>query len=341
MAEQNLITREVLKKAKIREADFTEQFGYSVKKLVEALGVTRKVPVTAGTILKTYKASGTLQDGSVAEGEIIPLSEYTIEPVSYKEIELDKHRKATTAEAIVKYGYDQAVNMTTKEMLKDCQKGIRKNFFDFMATGTGRAAKSTTTLQATLAQLWGQLQVLFEDDEIEAVYFLNPLDIADYLGTAQITTQTAFGMSYIENFLGLGTVFMNTSVPVGKVYATAKSNIVMYYIAVNGADLGEVFSFTSDELGYIGIHSDVEYKTLTTEDVVLLAIEFFAERLDGVVIGAINGTVPAHTYTEDELNQMTVKQIKALADKNSVSLTAEIKPANKDAIVAEYIEKAH
>jgi hypothetical protein len=235
--------------ARVREIEFTEMFGYSIKKLMEALGVTRKIAKQAGTVLKSYKATGTLEDGAVAEGETIPLSKYKTEPVNYQEITLKKWRKATSAEAITDRGYDQAVEMTTDEMLKDVQKGIRKDFFTFLATGTGTATGAT--FQATLAQAWGQLQVLFEDDEIGAVYFLNPLDVADYLATANITLQTAFGMTYVENFLGLGTVIFNSSVPKGKIYATAKDNIVLYYIPVNGADLAfRVFR------GVMVIHGD-------------------------------------------------------------------------------------
>lgn len=284
MAEANLITREDL--ARAREIDFTLSFTGGIKKLMEALGVTRKIAKQAGTLLKTYKATGTLEDGKVGEGETIPLSKYQTEAVSYKEITLLKWRKATSAEAIVEKGYDQAVGMTTERMLKDVQKVIRTNFFTFLATGTGAAAGNG--LQATLAQAWGQLQVLFEDDEVSTVYFINPLDIADYLATAQVTTQTAFGMTYIENFLGMGTVFMNSSVPKGKVYATAKDNIVMYYIPVNGADLQEAFSFTSDDTGYIGIHEEPDYTNMTASDTVVNGIELFAERLDGVVVGTIS-----------------------------------------------------
>lgn len=283
MAETNLITRSDL--ARAREAEFAMMFTESINKLTEALGVTRKIAKQAGTALKTYKATGTLQDGNVGEGETIPLSKYTTEPVTYKEITLKKWRKATSAEAIVERGYDQAVTETTDRMLKDVQKGIRKDFFDFLATGTGAA--SGNGLQATLAQSWGQLQTLFEDDEISAVHFVNPLDIADYLATAQITTQTAFGMSYVENFLGLGTVFMNTSVPKGKIYSTAQDNIVLYYIPVNGADLGEAFSFTADETGYIGIHEVPDYTNMTASDTVINGMELFAERPDGIVVGTI------------------------------------------------------
>ena len=289
-ADVNLIKKADL--ARVREVDFTLMFGESIKKLVEALGITRKIPKQAGTVLKSYKATGTLGDGKVAEGDTIPLSKYKTEAVPYKEITLKKWRKATSAEAIVDRGYDQAVGMTDDRMLKDVQKGIRKDFFDFLATGTGTA--TGVGLQATLAQAWGQLQVKFEDDAIQAVYFVNPLDIADYLAEANITTQTAFGMTYVEDFLGLGTVIINSSVTKGKLYATAKDNVVLYYIPVNGADLDEVFSFTSDETGYIGIHEEPDYTNMTATTNVVDGIELFAERLDGVVVGTISArSLPA------------------------------------------------
>ena len=285
----NLITTTVMTDAQVREAQFTLLFEESIKKLTEALGVTRKIPMQAGTTLKTYKASGTLQSGTVAEGEVIPLSKYKVSPITYKEIALSKFRKATTIEAIQKYGFKQAVNMTNDRMLKDIQKGIRKDFFDFLATGKGKA--TGTNFQGALAQAWGQLQVLFEDDEAQAVYFMNQLDVADYLATANVTTQTAFGMTYIKDFLGLGTVILNSSVPKGKIYATASNNIVLYYVPVNSSDIGEAFSFTTDETGLVGIHETPDYDTTTAITTVVDGIALFAERIDGVVIASI--TPPA------------------------------------------------
>ena len=282
-AEENLIKKADLVRA--REIEFVTLFGESIKKLVEALGVTRKIPKQAGYTLKAYKATGTLQPGTVAEGDLIPLSKYKTEAVSYAEIVLKKWRKATSAEAIIEKGYDQAVQMTTDRMLKDVQKGIRTDFFTFLATGTGTATGAT--FQAALAQAWGKLQVLFEDDSIEAIYFMNPLDVADYLATAQISTQTAFGMTYVENFLGLGTVIFDSKVPQGTIYATAKDNIVLYYVPVNGADLGNAFSFTADQTGLIGIHEEADYKHMTAEDTVMSGVVLFAERLDGIVKSTI------------------------------------------------------
>lgn len=288
-AEANLIKKADL--ARVREAEFVELFTGSITKLMEALGVTRKIAKQSGTMLKSYKATGTLASGTVAEGDTIPLSKYTVEAKTYAEITLKKWRKATSAEAIIERGFDQAVDMTTDRMLKDVQKTIRADFFAFLATGTGTA--TGTGLQAALANGWGKLQVLFEDDEVSTVYFLNPEDIADYLGTAQVTMQTAFGMSYIENFLGLGRVFLNSSVPKGKYYATAQDNLVLYYVPVNGAGLENAFVFASDATGYIGIHEEPNYTNLTCQDTVVNGMVLMAERLDGIVVGTITAAAAA------------------------------------------------
>lgn len=285
MAETNLITQEDL--ARVRMIDFNLMFNGSLTKMAEALGITRKITVQDGAVLKQLKVTGTLESGVVAEGELIPLSKYQTEEITVGEVKLNKWRKSTSAEAILKGGYDQAVGATTDQMLKDIQKTIRTSLFAFMGTGTGTA--EGTGLQASLANAWGKLAVLFEDDAVDTVYFVNPLDVADYLGSATITMQTAFGMSYIENFLGLGTVMLNSSVPQGKFYATAKDNIIMYYVNVNTSELGRVFSLTTDETGYIGINEYPDKDTATVDDLVMSGVTFFPERIDGIVVGTISG----------------------------------------------------
>ena len=272
--------------AKARDVDFTERFSKGIDTLMAMLGVTRKQEKRAGEVLKVYKATGTLESGVVAEGEVIPLSKYQTTYEAIGEAVLNKWRKVTTAEAISSKGYGQAVNDTNDKMLKDIQKGVRTSFVNFLATGTGKAAG--TGLQATLAQAWGQLQVLFEDTSVQSVYFMNPLDVADYLGDAQISTQTAFGMSYIENFLGLGTVILASDVPKGKLYATAAENIVLYYIPVTSADMAQAFDLTSDATGLIGIHTGPTYDNLSAETVAASGVGLFAEKLDGIVVGTIN-----------------------------------------------------
>lgn len=288
-AETNLIKAAQMKK--VREVDFVEQFGGNIlPKLMEVLGVTRKIPMMEGTTMYVYKTTGTLQSGVVPEGEIIPLSQYERTKTGVGEITLKKWRKAASAEAIKKSGYDEAVNQTDAKLLKDVQKGIRTDFFTFLGTMDGSTAGTPATgdtLQAALADAWGQLQVLFEDDTAEAVYFVNPLDIADYLKTAQITVQTAFGMNYVEDFLGLGTVIMTSQITQGTFYATAKENLILYYLTMNG-DIARAFDLTADETGYIGIKSGYQNEERAQiESLIMSGIQFLVEYEDGVVVGTI------------------------------------------------------
>ena len=120
-AETNLIGKSQM--SKVREVDFVAQFSHeSLAKLIEVLGVTRKIPMQEGTTMYMYTTSGSLQSGAVPEGEIIPLSRYQRNKVAVGEITLNKWRKATSAEAIMKSGYDEAVRATDAALLKDVEK---------------------------------------------------------------------------------------------------------------------------------------------------------------------------------------------------------------------------
>jgi hypothetical protein len=284
----NLTTASDMKK--IREVDFVNQFTHgSLAKLIEVLGVTRKIPMMEGTTMYTYSMTGELaNNGAVAEGEVIPLTEIEQVKTPVGEITLDKWRKGVSAEAIKKSGYDVAVNETDAKLLSLVQQKVRTDLFSFLnGTITGATTVTGVGLQAALANAWGQLQVLFEDDTAQAVYFVNPLDIANYLGSATISTQTAFGMNYIEDFLGLGTVIMSNRITQGTFVATAKENFIMYYLTMNG-DVADAFSLTADELGYIGIKTGVQNdERAQIESLVMSGIQFLVEYASGVVKGTI------------------------------------------------------
>ena len=237
-----------------------------------------------------YTMTGELaNDGTVGEGETIPLTEIQQTKKAIGEITLKKWRKGVSAEAIKKSGAAVAIRDTDKKLLSLVQQSIRADLFDFLnGTIEGSTPVTGSGLQAALAKAWGQLQVLFEDDTAQAVYFVNPLDIADYLASATITTQTAFGMNYIENFLGLGTVIMSSRITQGTFLATAKENFIMYYLTMNG-DVANEFDLTADELGYIGINSGFTNQTnATKESLVMDGIQFLVEYAAGVVKGEID-----------------------------------------------------
>lgn len=268
--------------AKVQDIEFVRKFNGGIGKLLEVMGKTSTIVLPNGSVLKVYKTTGTLNTDQVGEGEEINLSKYKTELVDTIELEFDKFRKQTTVEAIAKKGYRQAVTETDAKMVLDIQKGIRKDIFTFLATGTGSA--TGTTFQRALANAWGQLSVAFEDDAATPIYFVNPLDIAAYLGNAAVTMQTAFGFSYIENFLGLGTVVVISDVPQETVYATAKENI-----NVVSCDCGSIegFDFYGDQTGLIGVAHETTYKNGSLDTVAISGVKLYAECIDRVVKSTI------------------------------------------------------
>lgn len=289
--------------AKVSSIDFVERFATNIKQLQEILGITRKIEKIPGQVIKTYKVTGTLEDGTVGEGEVIPLSKYKTEVDDTFELTVKKYRKQTTFEAINDKGYEQAVDDTDNKMIKDIQNVIRNSFFTFLATGTGTATAKTVGLQGALAAAWGKNQVYWEDyDNSGFIYFVNPLDIADYLSEKDITVQTAFGMTYIENFLGLYDVLAYSGVPQGKVYTTAKDNIILYYANPANAEVAKAFDFTIDATGLIGIHRDVDYTTLTTDSTVISGSALYAELISGVVKVDIKTAAAAASGTGSQTN---------------------------------------
>lgn len=286
-AEARLIKATNLKRA--REIDFNKRFGQdAVNKLMEALGVTRKIPMVEGTTLYLYEMAGTLQDGAVPEGEIIPLTQITQSKTAIGEIALKKWRKATSAEAIMKSGLNTAVVETDNKLMSLVQKGIRSDFFTFLGGLQNTTEVSGADLKAVIAKTWGNLQVLFEDDAIEPVHFVNPLDIADYLADATITTQNAFGFKYVEDFLGMGRVILSSQIPQGTVISTAQDNLILYYLTMGG-DVADAFGLTVDETGLVGINSgDANKERAQVESLVMSGIDLLVEYAAGVVVGTIS-----------------------------------------------------
>lgn len=289
-AESNIMKAEDF--AKVSAIDFVSRFETNINQLMELLGLTRKVEKQPGTVVKTYKVVGDLADGKVGEGEVIPLSHYKTEVGDIFEMELLKFRKATTLEAISDKGYEQAVEDTDAAMLKDVQKGIRSNFYSFLTAG--EAAVAAPSLQKVLAALWTKNQLLWEDTDASGfLYFVSPEDIGDYLGDANVSTQTAFGMTYIQGFLGIYDVVSYSGIPKGTVVTTAKENIILYYVNPKNAELAKAFEFTVDQTGLIGVHRDVDYTTMTTDTQMLCGAKLFAEMTDGVVKGEIGAAAAA------------------------------------------------
>ena len=265
--------------------DLAERFGLRFKSLFELLGIERIMPMASGTVIKTYTSSVTLDGTPVAPGEVIPLSEVDLEDGPTQTLTWDKKRKAVTMEDIQKYGFDRAVTMTDNKLVGEIQKGVRAKLLAQLATGTGTATGEG--LQMAMAQNWAAVSTKFGEDEIQVISFINPFDAAEYLGKANISTQTAFGMTYVQDFLNNKIVFMHGDIPKGTIYSTADQNLIAAFALMSGGEIGEAFDFITDETGLIGVTHDINKQRLQAETITAYGIVLFAERLDGVVVGTI------------------------------------------------------
>lgn len=276
-AEENVTTTTDLEP--VISIDFTTRLSENIDGLREVLGITEMTPMQAGTKIKSYKMTKTNSPSQAAEGDVIALTKIERKLAWEKDLTLKKYRKATTAEAIQKIGYDKAVNQTDEKLLSETQKDIKKDFYTALKTGSGSA--TGTNLQTACANLWAKLQERFEDYDVTPVFFINPQDVADYLGTAQITMQTVFGMSYIQNFLGMGNAIVTTGVDAKAPYATAAENLCGAYIPVGG-DVAKTFSLTMDQTGLIGMTHYTTGERATFETLMMSGVLFWPEYADGV-----------------------------------------------------------
>lgn len=269
--------------------DFVSRISSNINELQRVLGITEMESMGEGTTIKVYKMEVANSPEQVGEGETIGLTKVTRVLDRTLELTLKKYRKNTTAEAIQKHGREMAINQTDEKLISKIQKEIKQDFFTVLLAGTGTAAGNG--IQATLANAWGKLNTFHEDEGVTAVHFLNPEDVGDYLGNAQITTQTAFGLTYIENFLGLGTVVVSPRVTKGKTISTAKENLHGAYVPTTTGDVGRTFGLRSDKSGLIGVTHQVIGSNATVDTLAFSGVLFYPERIDGVFIGTIgNGT---------------------------------------------------
>ena len=279
--EANLQTQAVLGNFIEKSVDYSNRFADELTGFAEALGITRPFAVQEGFKIQLYtKPEVDLADGDVAEGDIIPLSKVTPQPHSEKEITLKKYRKATSAEAIQRYGIDQAINLTDDALVNEIQKGIRDDLFAMVQAGQ-ETENLSDGLQGALASAWGAVQVAFEDDVTGTVVFAHPQDVAETIASKELTLETRFGLNYYTDVTGT-TVFTSTQVERGSIYATAPENLQIAYIPANG-EYGRAFGLVSDSTGYLGMKHFVHDESATQQTLVMSGVLMFPERVDGVI----------------------------------------------------------
>lgn len=295
-ARENLTTQAQFAVA-AREVDFVTRFTKNWDALREIMGIMRPIRKTPGTKLVSYKASvdGELNGGtSVGEGEEIPFTKLKVEPVAYGDIEIAKHGRSVSIEAVSKYGAEVAVQRSDEAFLNAIQSKILGDFYAFLLTGT--LTSTETTWQRALAMAKAGVLDKFagmDRDVTEVVGFANILDAYDYLGDKDISVQTSFGLTYIKDFLGYRVVFLlpEKYIPRKKVIALPVENIDMYYIDPSDSDfakLGLTFR-VKGETNLIGVHVEGDYSRVTGDMYAIYGMKLWAEYLDGIAVVTVGG----------------------------------------------------
>lgn len=277
-----------------REIDFVTRFASNWEHLREIMGVTRVVRKPAGAQLVTKSASITLQSGAVAEGDEIPYSQSAVVSTPFATINVEKYAKAVSLEAINEHGYNDAVNLTDEAFLYELQGEVTDKFYTFINTGSLTSSKAT--FQAALAEAQAQVRNKWKGMKkgiTDVIGFCNILDAYDYLGAANITVQSEFGMNYIENFLGYKKLFLCATAEVARntVIATPVENVILYYVSPDDSDFAKAgLVYTTDgETNLIGFHVQGNYNTAVSESFALMGMKLAAEYTDGIAVVSITG----------------------------------------------------
>ena len=283
-----------------REIDFVSRFTRNWNALREVMNIMRPIRKTAGTILTSYTAGVTLESGAVAEGNEIPYSQATVTPVSYADLTIDKYAKAVSIEAVSKYGATVAVQKTDEAFLNELQGKVMGDFYMFLQTGTLIDAQAT--FQMAIAMAIGKVRDKFKKmhkNESNITVFVNTLDYYKYLGSANITTQTSEGITYVKDFMGASTMILSSEIPEGKVIGVPADNIVLYYVDPSDSEFAQLgLNYTVEgETNLIGFHANGDYAHAVGESFAIMGMKLWAEFLDAIAVVYI-GTEAAVTTAE-------------------------------------------
>lgn len=308
-AKENLtMTSDITVKA--REIDFVSRFTQTWDALREVMNVMRPIAKAPGTKLTSYKATVTLEDGNIPEGEEIPYSKAKVTPVSYADLALKKYAKAVSIEAVNQYGATVAVQKTDEAFLNELQGEVMGEFYDFIQTGSMTATEAT--FQMAIATAIGSVRDKFKKmrrNVSNIIVFVNTLDIYRYLGSANITVQSSFGMDYIKNFMGAQSVIFSSEIPQGKVIAIPADNIVLYYVDPSNSEFKELgLNYTvQGETNLIGFHANGDYSHAVGESYAIMGMKLWAEYLDGIAVVTISGAAGASVASVSTLSETPVE----------------------------------
>ena len=276
-AHVNIIDHDATYKA--LDTELLRTYNQDFRQLATYLGLFEPTVVSAGTALFQYKVTGTLLDGtnadgssgsSYVEGDFIARSKYTLTREYFDRMPFHPYALESTAQAILEGGLVNTIVRTDQKAASQLRGKVIADLFAGLGNGTGKAAPESGewSLQEMIAYADGTLADTMEtngDAGGRLVHFIHPMDAAKFLAETPVTTQTAFGLTYLASFLGAENVLLTNRVTRGTCFVTTVENIRVF-----GCDFGTLgaagLGYQSTDGGLIGVYhkANDDHASVTT-----------------------------------------------------------------------------
>ena len=224
--------------------------------------VAEPAKASLGDYYVAYASNGSSSGKTYREGDEISLSHFSLDRVWIGNVNFIPYRFRVTAQAIQRGGIQNAFTRFTEKAYKQMRSDTVTDIFNwinlFSDSTVASPASGTWNLQQLIAHTEETLLNTLEtnrENDTDIIHFMNRSDVYGYLADATITTQDLFGMTYLENFLGISKVFVTNRVTSGTMLATTVANLKSYGIdfgALNDAE----FDYQTDGSNLIGFAYD-------------------------------------------------------------------------------------
>lgn len=256
--------------------------------------VVSPAKASLNTYYIAYSAPGSSAGKTYVEGDLIARSNFKVSRVPLGEVNFIPYALTVTAQAIQRGGIQNAVTKVVQKAYRQLRGDSVADLFGWLNAFTGATPAApesgTWNLQQMLAHtdetLLNTMETANESDT-DIIHFVNRSDAYGYLAEATITTQDLFGLTYLENFLGVNKVFLTNKVTQGTVVATPVSNIKIYGIDYGTlADTG--LDYVTSDFGLIGLASKPDFDHAGISVYPVRSMTILPEKEQFVVRGAAN-----------------------------------------------------
>jgi hypothetical protein len=279
---------------KTKDTDIVDGKTYYTKSGTTYSAVVSPAKADLGDYYVAYTATGSSSGRTYVEGDEVALSEFKLSKVLIGETNFFPYRWRVTAQALQRGGFRNAFGRFVDQGYKQLRSDTVSDIFNWLNLFDGATAAAPATgtwdLQELVAHTEETLLNTLEsnrENDTDIVHFMNRSDVYGYLAKADITTQTLFGMTYLENFLGIQKVFLSNRITQGTMIATPVSNLKSYCI-----DFDEIaqagIEYQTDGSSLIGFAYSVAMNHVSAEVHAVRTLTITPEKEAFVVRGSVN-----------------------------------------------------